>query len=60
LLILIAAAYFFFMQTEAAFIDTSSCISEIVEAHLNVLFDFLVVLAIVISAVAPGSPLERQ
>ena len=55
-----AVAYFFFMETEAVFIDTSSCISKIVEAQSNVLFDLLVVLAMVFRAVAPGSPLERQ
>ena len=60
MLVLLAAAYFLFVATEAAFIDMSSCISKIVEAHSNVLFDLLVVLAMVFSVVAPGSPLERQ
>ena len=60
MLILLAATYFFFMATEAAFVDTSSCISEIVEVHSDVLFNFLVVLAMVIGAMAPSSPLERQ
>ena len=43
MLVLLAAAYFFFMATEAAFIDTSLCISEIVEVHSDVLIDLLVV-----------------
>ena len=46
--------YFIFMVTEAAFIDTSSCISEIVEVHL----DFLVGLAVMFNAVALSSTLE--
>ena len=60
MLVLLAVAYFFFMATKAAFINKSSCILEIVEVHSNVLFDLLVVLAMVFGAVAPGSPLERQ
>ena len=58
MLVLLAAAYFFFMATEAAFVDTSSWISEIVEVHLDVLVDLLVVLAVVFIAVAPSSTLE--
>ena len=57
MLILLAAAYFF-MATEAAFIDTSSCISKIVEVHSDVLVDLLVMLAVVFNAVAPSSTLE--
>ena len=60
MLVLLAVAYFFFMATEVVFVDTSLCILEIVEVHSNVLFDLLVVLAMVFGAVAPGSPLERQ
>ena len=52
------AAYFFFMVTKAALVDTSSRISEIVEMHLDVLFDLLVMLVKVFDAVAPSSPLE--
>ena len=48
------------MAAKAAFVDTSSCISEIVEVHSDVLVDLLVVLAMVFGAVAPGSPLKRQ
>jgi len=58
LLVLLAAAYFFFMATKAAFVDTSSCILEIVEVHSDVLVDLLVVLAVVFNAVAPSSTLE--
>ena len=50
------AAYFFFMVTKMALVDTSSCISGIVEVHLNVLVDLLVVLAKVFDVVAPSSP----
>ena len=58
MLILLTAAYFVFMVTEAVFVDTSSCISEIVEVHPDVLVDLLVVLAVMFSAVAPSSTLE--
>ena len=51
-------AYFFFVVTEAAFVDMSSCISEIVEVHSDVLVDLLVVLAMMFDAVAPSSTLE--
>ena len=46
------------MATEAAFIDTSSCISEIVEVHSDVLVDLLITLAVIFNAVAPRSALE--
>ena len=46
------------MATETVFVDTSSCISEIIEVHSDVLVDLLVVLARVFDAVAPSSPLE--
>ena len=58
MLVLLAVVYFFFMATEAAFIDTSSCILEIVEVHSNVLVDLLVRLAVMFNAVAPSSALE--
>ena len=54
MLVLLAAVYFFFMAAKAAFVDTSSCISEIVEVHSDV----LVVLAVVLNVVAPSSTLE--
>ena len=59
MLILLTAAYFFFMATEVAFVDTSSCISEIVEVHSDVLVNLLVVLVVMFNAVAPSSILER-
>ena len=57
MLVLLAAAYFFFMATEVAFVDTSSCILEIVEVHSDVLVDLLVVLAVMFNAIAPSSAL---
>ena len=59
MLVLLAAAYFFFMATEVVFINTSSCISEIVEVHSDILVDLLVVLAVMFNAVAPSSALEE-
>ena len=58
MLVLLAGAYFIFMVTEVAFVDTSSCISEIVEVHPDVLVDLLVMLAVMFGAVAPSSTLE--
>ena len=58
MLVLLVAAYFVFMVTKAAFVDTSSCTSEIVDVHSDVLVDLLVVLVKVFDAVAPISPLE--
>ena len=55
MLVLLAAAYFFFTATKVAFVDTSSRISEIVEVHSDVL---LVMLAVMFNAVAPSSALE--
>jgi hypothetical protein len=47
------------MAIEAAFVDTSSCISEIVEVHSDILVDLLIVLAVMFDAVAPSSALEE-
>ena len=58
MLVFLAATYFFFMATEVAFIDTSWCISEIVEVHSDVLVDLLVVLAVMFNVVAPSTALE--
>ena len=58
MLVLLAAVYFFFMATKAAFVDMSLCISEIVEVHSDVLVDLLVVLAVMFNAVAPSPALE--
>ena len=48
------------MATEATLLDTPSCIPEVAEVHSSVVFDLLVVLAMVFGVVAPSSPLERQ
>ena len=53
------AAYFFFMVRETTLVDMTSHILEIVDVRSDVLVDFLVMLARVVDAVAPGSPLER-
>jgi len=58
MLVLLAVTYFVFMAIEAAFVDTSSCILEIVEVHMDVLVDVLVGLAVMFNAVAPSSALE--
>ena len=52
------AMYFFFMATEAALVDTSSRVSEIVEVDSDVLVNLMVVLVRVFNAVAPRPPLE--
>ena len=46
------------MVTETVLIDTSSCISKIIEMHPDVLVDFLVMLAVIFGAGAPSSALE--
>ena len=46
------------MATKAAFVDTLSCISEIVEVHSDVLVDLLVMLAMMFDVVAPSSAQE--
>ena len=58
MLVLLAAAYIFFMATEATFVDTSLRIPEIIEVHSDVLVDLLVGLTVMFNAVAPSSALE--
>ena len=58
MLVLLTVAYFFFMVTKAMLVDMSSCVSEIIEVHSDVLVDLLVMLAKVFDAVAPSSTLE--
>ena len=58
MLVLLAAVYFVFMATKVALIDMSSCVSEIIEVHPDILVDLLVVLAKVFDVVAPSSPME--
>ena len=53
-------AYFFFMATEATLLDTASCIPEVAEVYSSVLFDLLVVLAMVLGTVAPNPTMEGQ
>ena len=53
-------AYFIFTVIEAMLLDTSSCIPEITEVHSSVLFDLLVMLAMVLSTVAPNTTMEAQ
>ena len=57
MLVLLAVTYFVFMAIEAAFVDTSSCILEIVEVHSDILVDLLVMLAVMFGAIAPSSTL---
>ena len=59
MLILRAALYFIFMAPEATLIDTPLCILEVTEVHSGVLFDLLVVLAMMLGVVASNSPLGR-
>ena len=58
MLVLLAVAYFVLMATKMMFVDTSSCISEIVEVHLDILIDLLIMLVVMFGAVAPSSALE--
>ena len=46
------------MATEATLLDTLLRILEVAEMHSSVLFDLLVMLAMVFGAMPPGSPLE--
>ena len=48
MLVLPAASYFIFMASETTLIDTPSCISKVTEVHSGVLFDLLVVLAMML------------
>ena len=58
MLVLLVVVYFFFMATEVAFVDMSSCILKIVEVHSDVLVDLLFRLVVMFNAVAPSSILE--
>ena len=50
-------SYFIFMVPEMSLIDTPSCIPKVTEVHSGVLFDLLVVLAMMLGVVASNSPL---
>ena len=52
MLVLPAASYFIFMAPETMLIDTSSCIPKVTEVHSGVLFDLLVVLAMMLGVVS--------
>ena len=47
------------MATKAMLLDTPPCILEVAKMYSGILFDLLVVLAMVFGAMPPGSPLER-
>ena len=47
------------MAPEATLIDTLLCIPKVTEVHSGVLFDLLVVLAMMLGVVASNSPLGR-
>ena len=47
------------MAPEATLINTSSCIPKVTKVHSGVLFDLLVVLAMMLGVVASNSPLGR-
>ena len=59
MLILLATSYFIFMAPKTSLIDTPACIPKVTEVHLGILFDLLVVLAMMLGVVASNSPLER-
>jgi len=47
------------MATKAMLLDTPPRILEIAKMYSSILFDLLVVLAMVFGVMPPGSPLER-
>ena len=47
------------MMTKTTLLDTPSCIPEVAEMYSSILFDLLVVLAMVFGVMPPGYPLER-
>ena len=47
------------MAPKATLIDTPSCIPEVTKVHSGILFDLLVVLAMMLGVVASNSPLGR-
>ena len=47
------------MAPETSLVDTTSCVPKIAEVHSGILFDLLVMLAMMLSAVASNSPLGR-
>ena len=53
------ATYFVFVATKATVLDMPPHILEVAEMYSSILFDLLVVLAMVFGAMPPGYPLER-
>ena len=51
--------HFVFMVTKATLLDTLSHIPKVAEMYSSILFDLLVMLAMVFGMMPPGSPLER-
>ena len=51
--------YFVFMATEATLLDTPSCIPEVAKMYSSILFDLLVMLAMVFGTMPPRFPLKR-
>ena len=47
------------MATKAMVLDTPPRIPEVAKMYSSILFDLLVMLAMVFGAMPPGSPLER-
>ena len=47
------------MATKATVVDTPPRILEVAKMYSSILFDLLVMLAMVFGAMPPGSPLER-
>ena len=47
------------MAPKTSLIDTPTCIPKVTEVHSGVLFDLLVVLAMMLGVVATNSPLGR-
>ena len=59
MLVLLVTSYFIFMVPETSLVDTPSCVPKVAEVHSGVLFNLLVVLAMMLGAVASNSPLGR-
>ena len=47
------------MVTKATLLDTPPCIPKVAKMYSSILFDLLVMLAMVFGAMPPVSPLER-
>ena len=56
LLVFLTLVYFLFMSRKTTPVNMTSRIPEIVDVHLDILVDFLVMLARVVDMVPPSSP----